>query len=129
MKKNSNYVLLLSIGIANAIVLYVANMFFPEFVVLGNNNLSPFVATLLTGFLLSAFMGLPEPVMKSAGIKTKNEMYLAFVYLVFNVVGLWVLARLAAFVGFGVSSFITVIVLGFVLNLIQYLVWKAVGPK
>lgn len=127
--KNENYMLLLSIGVVNAIALYLANMFFPTYIVLGNSTLSPLLATVITGFLLSAFMGLPEPVMKVVGLKSKNEITLAFVYLVFNVVGLWVLGRLANYIGFGVSSFVVVIVLGFVLNLVQYAVWKVVSKK
>ena len=129
MKKNSDYMLLVSIGVVNAVVLYLANMFFPTYVVLGNNSLSPLFATVITGFLLSATMALPEPVMKAVGLKTKNELYLALVYIVFNVVGLWILARLANYVGFGVSSFIVVIALGFVLNLVQYAVWKMISGK
>lgn len=129
MKKNSNYTLLLAIGIANAIVLYLSNMFFPTYVVLGNNVLSPILATVVTGFLLAAITALPLPIMKAVGLKTKNELYLAVVYLIFNVVGLWVLARLANYVGFGVSSYIVILVLGFVLNILQYGVWKMVSGK
>lgn len=129
MKKNTNYILLLSIGIANSIVLYLAAMFFPAFVVLGNSSLSAVTATVITGFLLSGVMALPEPVMKTVGWKTKNELLLALVYLIFNVVGLWVLARLANYIGFGVTSFVVVIVLGFILNMLQYGVWKVVTGK
>lgn len=129
MKKNENYILLLSIGVVNAIALYLANMFFPTYIVLGNNSLSPLLATVITGFLLSAIMALPEPVMKAVGLKTKNELYYALVYLIFNIVGLWILGRLANFIGFGISSFVVVIVLGFILNLIQYFVWKIVSKK
>mgnify|MGYP001609295389 CR=1 FL=1 len=124
--KNNNK-LLISIGIANAFVLYISSMLFPTNIVLGNNSLTPILAAVLTGFILSAVMALPEPTMKAIGLKTKNEMHLAFVYLVFNVVGLWVLGRIANYVGFGVSSFVVVFVLGFVLNFVQYFVWKMIA--
>ncbi len=127
--KKDDYKMFLGIGLVNAIVLYLASMFFPAFVVLGNSSLSPVVATVITGFLLSGVMALPEPVMKAVGLKTKNELLLALVYLIFNVVGLWVFARLANNIGFGVTSFVVVIALGFVLNLVQYIVWKKMAGE
>ncbi len=124
MKKNKNYMLFVSIGIVNAITLFLANILFPTEIVLGNSTWSPILSAIITGILLSAVMGLPEPLMKTLNVKIKNEMHLALVYLVFNVVGLWVLARFANYFGFGVTSFVVVLVLGFVLNLVQFFVWK-----
>ncbi len=127
--KKENYILFISIAVVNAVVLYVGSMFFPSDIVLGNSNLSPILAAFVTGLLLSAIIGLPEPIMKASNVKIKNEMHLALVYLVFNILGLWVLARLANYVGFGVTSYIVVIVLGLILNMLQYGVWKMLDGK
>lgn len=129
MKKNFDYILFIGIALVNAIVLYAGYMLFPDFIVLGNSSLSPFLATLLTAMLLSSIMTQPEPILKALKLKFKNEIQLGLVYLVANIIGLWVLARLASFIGFGVSSFVVVVILGFVLNLIQYLVWKMLDGK
>ena len=127
--KKENYKLLVSISVVNAIVLYVGSMLFPTDLVLGNNILSPILAALVTGAILSAVMALPEPILKSLKLKIKNEMHLALVYLVFNILGLWVLAKLANYSGFGVSSYMVVVVLGLVLNTLQYGVWKMLDSK
>ena len=127
--KKENYKLLVSISVVNAIVLYVGSMLFPTDLVLGNNILSPVLAALVTGTILSAVMALLEPILKSLKLKIKNEMHLALVYLVFNILGLWVLAKLANYSGFGVTSYIVVIILGLVLNTLQYGVWKMLDGK
>ncbi len=127
--KKENYKLLVSISVVNAIVLYVGSMLFPTDLVLGNNILSPVLAALVTGTILSAVMALLEPILKSLKLKIKNEMHLALVYLVFNILGLWVLAKLANYSGFGVSSYMVVVVLGLVLNTLQYGVWKMLDSK
>lgn len=127
--KKGNYMLLICIAIVNAVVLYAGSIFFPTDIVLGNSILSPILAALVTGVLLSAIMGLPEPIIKALNVKIKNEMHLALVYLVFNILGLWILARLANYSGFGVSSYIVVIVLGLILNMLQYGVWKMLDGK
>lgn len=121
--------LFIGIALVNAIVLYVGSMLFPTDIVVGNSTWSPLFAALVTGVILSGVMALPEPILKSLKLKIKNEMYWALLYLVFNILGLWVLARLANYSGFGVSSYIVVIVLGLIMNMLQYGVWKMLDGK
>lgn len=124
-----NLVLWLSIAVVNAIVLYAAALLYPAAVVLGNANLSNWMAVIITSVLLTVILWLVKPVMKAANLKLKGDWAINITYLAANMVGLWVLARLANYVGFGVSSFVVVIVLGLILSLVQFAVWKAVGGK
>lgn len=120
----------LSIGLVNAAILYVVSLFFPDFVVVGNEFIEGWMAVILTSLLLTVLLVLVKPLMKSASLKVKGDLPINITYGIANIVGLWVLAKLARYVGFGVSSFVVVIVLGVVLTLFQYVVWKGfVGKK
>lgn len=127
--KSQNSVLWFSIALVNAIALYVASLVVPAAVVLGNANLSNWMAVVITSALLTALLWLVKPVMKTAKLKVKSDLAINMTYLVTNVVGLWVLARLANYSGFGVSSYMMVVVLGLVLNTLQYGVWKMLDGK
>ncbi len=118
-----------AIGVVNAVLLYTASLFFPAYVVLGNEYMESWIAVILTGFLLTVCVALTKPVMKAAKLKVKGDIAINITYTIANIVGLWILARLAQFVGFGVSSFLVVIVLGISLTLIQYAVWKMLAGK
>lgn len=122
--------LLVVIGIVNAVILYIASLFFPAYVVIGNEFMESWIALIFTAFLLTVIIALTKPVMRIAKLKVKGDIAINISYGITNIVGLWVLARFAKFVGFGVSSFIIVVVLGVSLTLVQYVVWKMlVGKK
>ena len=127
--KTQDLVLWLSIALVNVIVLYVAALFYPAAVVLGNANLSNWLAAILTALILTTVLYAVKPVLKTVNLKVKGDLSVNITYLVTNMVGLWVLGRLANYVGFGVSSFVVVIVLGITLSIVQFAVWKALGSK
>lgn len=129
MKKDKKFSLLLTIGVVNAVVLYAAALYFPTYVVVGNEFVENWMAVVLTALLLTVLMVLVKPVMKAANLKAKGELSVYLLYGAVNIAGLWVLARLAKYVGFGVSSFVVVIVLGVVLTLLQLIVWKGLAGK
>lgn len=127
--KNGKAVFYAACSLLNAVILYVGSILFPTQIVLGNYTLPPILAALTTGVLLTGVMAFTESAIKYYKLKIKKEMQLAMVYLVGNILGLWVLARLANYTGFGVSSYMVVIVLGIVLNTLQYVVWKMLEGK
>ncbi len=119
----------MSIGIVNAAVLYVASLFFPAYVVVGNEFIENWMAVVLTAFLLTLLLALTKPIMKAANLKVKGDLPINITYGIANIVGLWILAKLARYVGFGVSSVVVVVVLGVVLTLLQFVVWKGFAGK
>ena len=127
--KSQNLVLWFSIALANAIVLYIASMVVPASVVLGNNVVSNWVAAILTVLILTAILYGVKPVLKAVNLQVKGNLSINITYLVTNMVSLWVLGRLTNYVGFGVSSFVVVIILGITLSIVQFAVWKALGGK
>ena len=127
--KNKELELWLSIGVINAVVLYTSSLILPSAVVIGNEFIEKWMATILTAFLLTVLLVLTKPVLKTVGLKVKGDLPINITYGVVNIVGLWVLARLAKYIGFGVSSFWVAIILGALLTIIQFLIWKTVVGK
>ncbi len=119
-----NAISFVSFWVFNSLYFYLAFLIFPGEIVLGNNIRSSVVASMLAGFLLTIILCLVPLIMKIKGVKLKEEKQQALIYLVFNVVGIWVIARMAFFTGLGVSSFWVAIILGLVANFLQWGVWK-----
>lgn len=124
-----NPVSFLSYWVTNSLFLYLAFLVFPNIIVLGNNVRSPTVAALASGLLLTIIIGLVPYVAKKANLKIKKESQLGMVYFVVNVLGIWLIARGATVIGFGITAFWVAIILGFIVNLLQWGVWKATAKK
>ncbi len=129
MDKNKKLNFWMVVGVVNAIVLYTSSLFFPTYVVIGNEFIEKWMAIILTAFLLTVCVAFTKPVMKAAKLKVKGDLAINITYGIANIVGLWIIARLAKFVGFGISSFWVVIALGVLLTLIQYAVWKILAGR
>lgn len=119
-----NAVTLLSFWITNSVFFYIAFLIVPNMLVLGNDVRSPVIASMLAGFLLSICIAFTPLVLDLLNIKIKNENNMTFVYLVVNIIGVWIVGRLAVFTGFGISSFWVAIFLGTVMVFLQGPVWK-----
>ena len=115
--------------VVNAVVLYLASVLYPRDIVLGNNVLLPYISVVITAVLLSVVLSFTPAVAQALKIKEKNELGMGLSYTVANIIGLWVIARMAVFTGFGVSSYIIAVVLGLILSTVQYGVWKQFGGK
>lgn len=118
-----------SVGLVNAIFIYLANILFPADVVLGNDTVSNLIALLIVSVLLTTLLSLVKPLVKALKLQLKNDLVIKLVYGLTNIIGLWILARLAIFIGFGISSFVVAIALGVVLSLAQLLLWKTMVKK
>lgn len=121
--------LIVSIGVINAIALYLSSIIFPRYIVFGNEFIEGWLAVILTAILLTVIIGMTKPVMKAAKLKVKGDFAINITYGITNIVGIWILARLAKFIGFGISSFWVVIALGVLLTLIQYAVWEILAGR
>lgn len=131
MKKTdkTQILLLLKMLIANGLIIYLAAYFYPGTVVLGNASLSSMAALIVTAILLTLIISQVEPLLKLTKVKLKGDFSLAVVYGLVNIIGLWIIARAASYTGFGISTVSVAVVLGVVLNLARYLVWKLVMGK
>lgn len=115
--------------IANGLIIYLAAYFYPGAVVLGNASLTSMAALVVTAILLTLIISQVEPLLKLTKVKLKGDLSMAVVYGLVNIIGLWIIARAAIYTGFGISTVSVAVILGIVLNLVQYLVWKLVMGK
>ena len=117
--------------VVNSTLFYFFPLVFTGIVVIGNARLAPFLASLVSGFLLTVGDALTQPVFEKLGVKLQDEWQWALAYLFVNVLGVWVLARYADLTGVGVSSAWVAVLLGVIFNLVQWGAWKFIlsGPK
>lgn len=118
--------------IVNMIVAYVANMWFPQHVVLGTQSMNTSWAILHSMGTLALFLTLAMPFMtelekKKGSMLTPIDWMTA--YFVLNVVGLWLITRCSDQFGLGVSSWLVVVGIAVVLDFLQGMVMMAIGEK
>lgn len=118
------------IWLVNALVIALANVVFPNNIVLGTMSLSYYMALLLSSGVLAwvATLVLPlftEIEMRKQMVLTPQHWMLG--YLIINVVSLWVLARFAEAIGLGISSWVYVLGMSAVLDFVQGMVMMAYG--
>ncbi len=105
----------------NAVLLILANFFYPENFVLGTMRMGSLGASVVAGFVWTAIVFITEPVLKKGGINLGNGAKMILAYLAFNFLGLWVTARMAPLTGFGVTSYLWVFALAAFSNFAQYI--------
>lgn len=109
----------------NILFLWLASLVWPSHVVFGNANITPVLGIIWTAFLLNAAIYAVTPVLNQFKIKLEKEFQMGLIYLVVNIVALWVLARwLQPITGFGIGAFWVAIIIGAIVNFIQWGFWK-----
>lgn len=124
-KRNPNMMFVISlvvIAIVNTAVIALANMFFPDNVVLGTMSLSSTEALLLSSAAISVLTCMAIPFVFEAGHKlgrdiTPMEMMISYFFI--NTIVVWLIARESEIFGMGISSWLIVLILAFVLNFFQ----------
>ena len=106
----------------NTVVLYLANLLFPEFVVLGTFSISASWAIFHSMILLALLDTFAIPVVhyiesKRGAMYTPQEWMLAYFFV--NAVGLWVIARFADNLGFGIPVWWVAVLLGVAMDWLQ----------
>lgn len=115
----------LALFIVNVVVVYLASIIFPIYVVLGTFSIT-------TGWSLIHSMGMLAllnvaliPFVREyehkSGKMLTNVQWMGL-YFVVNFVGVWLIARFADQVGFGISSWLVAAVLAVALNILQAVV-------
>lgn len=125
----NKYSNLLGLWVVNLVIFTVANLFFSDKIVLGNALLPYVAALLITTFLLTAAIFLIKPALAYTNLKIKGGLNWFLIYIIANIVLVWVLARLAVITGFGITSFLVAVVLGIVLNIGQWGFAKVTNKK
>lgn len=123
--ENSGMILVVSFFVLwaiNSLVIWIANLWFPEWVVLGTAHITygwAFFHAVGSLALINTF-AVPfvhEYEKRKNYILTSRDWMV--VYLGVNFVGLWILARFAEQLGMGLSSWVVALVLAAVLDAMQ----------
>jgi len=104
------------------VVLFLANLFFPASIVLGNHMVSMMGALLISSLTLSLIAVGATPLIESGSeainIKLSNGQWMG-IYWVINILAIWGIGRLAEEIGLGLSSWLVAVILGTVINFFQ----------
>ena len=106
----------------NAIVIALANVLFPEQIVLGTSTVSMAGALVLSSGILAWLATMVLPLFTEVEIRKQmvlSPRHWMAGYLVVNVIGVWVLARFAYAIGMGMASWVYVLGLAIVLDVAQ----------
>lgn len=115
---------LISLWLVNLLVIYFASLFYSQDIVLGNAVLPNWIALVIVSLILTLILAQVKPVIIALKLKSTNKLTRGIISGVVNIVVLWLLARMAIYTGFGVSSVFVVLILGIVLEIVQYGVMK-----
>ena len=111
-----------SFTIGSTLVALLANLFFPKAVVLGNHLVSPLVGAIYAMAMVSLIavgvMPVAEYMAKQNNTQLTSSHWL-IIYWIVNAGSVWLTGRFAGLVGMGVSSWVTTIIFGLVLDLVQ----------
>lgn len=134
-KSNPNMMMVVAFFLmlfTNAIVISLANQFFPNLFVLGTMSLTYYPALLLSSGMLALITVLAIPFFTQWEMtqqKILTPMQWMGGYLVINFIGLWLIARGAEVFGLGIASWLAVLGLAVVLDFMQGMVMMALGKS
>lgn len=108
--------------LVNVLVVFVANAFFPDVVVLGTRSISPTLGIFLSMAVLAMVNTLVISVVRGYE-QSRNRMLSStewmVVYFVVNFVGIWTIVRVPEKLGLGVASWVVVLVLALTMDFLQ----------
>lgn len=113
----------------NSAILYLANLFMPLAVTIGNSIFVKYQAIVFSGFVWSLILWFIEPVFKDLEVPTKDTMAMMLSYLAVNFATVWFIARFSFITGIGIASFWYVALIAVIANFVQYLAWQYMGAK
>jgi hypothetical protein len=113
--------------VVNGLIIWLANMFFPKNIALGTWSITKFQAIIQSMEILALIDVFSIPFIKEYETKRNKKMSAKdwmIGYFLINTASIWLIARLAGYVGMGISSWLVAVILGLILDLIQGLVMK-----
>lgn len=114
----------------NAVVLYLANMFFPKSIVLGTHALPYFWAIGMSMGKLALIDTFAIPFVhefENYRRKMFSTMEWMALYFVLNFAGIWVISRYSEQFGLGITSWVVAAALALVLDVVQGIVMVSIG--
>ncbi|MBI2598625.1 hypothetical protein HYW40_00140 [Candidatus Curtissbacteria bacterium] len=113
--------------LANALAVLAAALVFKGNIVLGTDKVSMPMAAVIAGFTVTVLTTLVAPAVDRTGYKVKDKRLWVVIYLLANLLILWIIKRFALVLGLGISGIIYVVILGVILTAVQWGVVAATG--
>lgn len=122
----------ITLFIVNNLVLHLANMIFPEQIVLGTASISHWWAMYHSMFKLTVIATFVMPLVTvyewKNGVVFTPKQWMS-TYLVVNFAALWCISRFADNLGLGFSSWFVILLFAGVLDMVQGVAMMALGEK
>ena len=120
-----NHLLYFSYWLVNSFAISLFNYLFPNNFVLGNWKLTALEASLYSGFWLTFVVWIFWDFLMAK--KYELGKFKSFIWFwLANTIGVWIVAHMSGFTGFGIESFYLSFILGFFANILQRLIRKVV---
>jgi len=103
--------------VVNSLLLYLATLVFPGNFVLGTYRYSVLVAAVISGFVWTLLTWITKPV--QIRLKVRDELKKSVFFFGVSFVSLWLIARFAPYTGFGVTSFVYLLGLAMVAEVVH----------
>lgn len=118
--------------IAHSLIIYLANRWYPEAVVLGTNVISPLMAIFysMVVFTIISVGAIPVIELLTTQLRWRlSNLHWFAIFLVVDVAGMWLVTRFAEQLGLGISWWLVAVVLGVLMDVVQGLLVKVATPE
>ena len=115
------------IGIA--ILFFLFSFAIPNSVVLGNNLMYPIVSGILAALLVTIVLKATASILSGQRRFFDSSVTQILINGLVATVAIWIIARAAVYSGFGLSSFLYAVILGFVISILHYFIYEYAGKE
>ncbi|MBI4058462.1 hypothetical protein HY408_01715 [Candidatus Gottesmanbacteria bacterium] len=119
----------IGVWIVNSLLFYFIPFLLLGLVVVGNARLSHFMASIISGFLMTLILTGASHVFTKFNINLKRDLEQVTANYFTNVIGIWLIARYADLTGVGITNAWIALGLGIMLTLAQWLLLTRLMKK
>lgn len=124
-----NHVLYLAYWFVNFLVFYLVGRILPADIVLGNWKFTALEAAIYSSFWLTVLVWTAWDFIYSRGVKFDGGVITLVYFWIVNTLGIWLIARFANILGFGIAGWIWAVIVGALADLAQRVAWLLVTKK
>lgn len=115
--------------VLNSAFFYFLPLLLVGFIATGNARLTPFLASIISGFLLAVTHAFTPSAVEWLQIKLKEEWQWALAFLAANLLTIWVIARYADLTGVGIANIWAVVFVASLITVAQWVLWQNIDRK
>jgi hypothetical protein len=124
-----NHLMYFAYWVINSFVLYLAGLFIPDSVVLGNWRFNSLESALYAGLWLTFLIWVCWDFAMARELNLKNKATSFIFFLLVNTISVWIISRFSGIMGFELLNYQWALGIGFVATILQRIPWQFVGPR